>query len=74
MNRTRRKLNKEVCRAVLKGLGSVIGHLEICLDRLWLYRGDGVHLSDAGLEVFLTDLYMGLQAEIFSLMGGVGHI
>ena len=51
LNRAHRKLNKEICREVVKELGSIIGHPEICLDHLWLYRGDGLHLSDDGLEV-----------------------
>ena len=67
-----RKVNKEVCRAMVKGLGSVIGHPEIRLDQPELYRGDGVHLSEAGLEIFLRDLCRGLHAEIFGWMGGNG--
>ena len=29
INRARRKVNKEVCRAIVNGIGSVIGHPEI---------------------------------------------
>ena len=73
LNSVCRKLNKEVCGVVVKKLGLVIGYLEFCLNHPWLYRGDGFHLSDEGLEVFLSDLHRGLHAKVFGLMGGMGH-
>ena len=33
VNTAQRKVNREVCRAVCSGLGSVIGHQRICMDR-----------------------------------------
>ena len=73
LNRACRKLNKEVCRAVVHGLGLIIEHAEIHLDQPWLYKGDGVHLLDDVLEVFLTNLQRGLCDEIFGLIGGMEH-
>ena len=40
-----------------------------CLD---LFRMDGVHLSDSGLELFLTDLKRGLLLEVQGVLAGMG--
>ena len=45
-----------MCRAVCNGLGSVIGHQEIRVNRPELSLHNGMHLSDIGLEIFLADL------------------
>ena len=73
LNWARRKVNREVCRAMHQGLGSVIGHLDIRLEMPGLYRGDGICLSDQGMEIFLTDLQWGLRAEVFGLMREMEH-
>ena len=53
VNKARHQVNKEVCRGVSKcGLGSVIGHHRIQTSNLEYFRKDGVHLSDAGLDIF----------------------
>ena len=49
VNTAYRSVNQEVCRAVCGGLGSVIGHQRIRLDRPEFFQNDGVHLSDLGL-------------------------
>ena len=73
LNRVRRKINREVCKSVTNGLGSLIRYPEIPLDQPELYRGDGVHLTEAGLDIFLRDLHRDLHAKFFSLVGGMGH-
>ncbi|XP_072854614.2 uncharacterized protein LOC140706831 [Pogona vitticeps] len=74
VNNARRLVNKEVCRGVSKsGLGSVIGHRRILTSNLGYFREDGVHLSEAGLDILLDDLRGGLLEE-FGLLGGLmGH-
>ena len=42
------------------------------MDRLEFFQKDGVHLSDAGLEVFLKDIKGGLLLEHDKLDGGHG--
>ncbi|KAJ7320497.1 hypothetical protein JRQ81_020008, partial [Phrynocephalus forsythii] len=61
INRSRRGVNRDVCKAMVQRLGIVVGHPRICAARAELYRGDGVHLSDQGMELFLSDLKRGLQ-------------
>ncbi|XP_053159346.1 uncharacterized protein LOC128347973 isoform X2 [Hemicordylus capensis] len=60
-NRARKKVNKAVGRAITALGGTIIQHPDIRVQDATLYRGDGVHLSDQGNEVFLRDLQRGLQ-------------
>ena len=53
--------------------GSVILYPDIRVSCPELYREDGLHLSDLGLDLFLPDLQGGLRAEIFSLVEALGH-
>ena len=73
LNQARRKVNREVCRATCQGLGSLISHPNINWDTPQLYRGDGVHLSDQAMEIFLTDFKWDLRVEVFCLMGKMEH-
>ena len=72
VNKARRSVNREVGRAVCGSLGQVIGHHRIRLDRPELYRPDGVHLSEHGLDVFLEDVKGGLLCELRQLEGEHG--
>ena len=65
VNTARRRVNREVCRAVCDDLGLVIGYQEIHADRPELFRQDGVHLSDRGLEIFLADIKGGLLLDMY---------
>ena len=58
-------VNCEVGRAIRTSLGSVVRHLDIRVWQSKLYRDDGGHLSDIGLDLFLQDLQGVLRAEIF---------
>ncbi|KAJ7324599.1 hypothetical protein JRQ81_017619 [Phrynocephalus forsythii] len=64
LNRSRKGVNQEVCRAVCREFGAVLGHPEFNVRRTELYRPDGVHLTDVGTELFLRDLRRGLAAEL----------
>ena len=68
VNTVRRSVHREVYRAVCHGLRSVIGHQEICGDRPELFRHDGVHLSERGLDIFLKDIQGGLLLELEKLV------
>ncbi|KAJ7324885.1 hypothetical protein JRQ81_017905 [Phrynocephalus forsythii] len=72
LNRSRRGVNQEVCRAVSREFGAVVGHPEFGVRRTELYRPNGVHLSDAGMELFLRDIQRGLAAELATLDGEPG--
>ncbi|XP_053547616.1 uncharacterized protein LOC128639499 isoform X2 [Bombina bombina] len=54
--RVRKKLNRDVGAAVTGNQGFVVRHDAITADKRELYRPDGVHLSDVGLDLFLGDL------------------
>ena len=64
-------VNREVSQAMRAKHGSVIRPPDIRGHQQELYRSDGVHLSDMGMGLFLRDLYGGLTAKIFSLVGGL---
>ncbi|XP_072849321.2 uncharacterized protein LOC140705452 [Pogona vitticeps] len=74
INKARRQVNREVCRGIsYNGLGSVINHHRIQISKLEYFREDGVHLSEAGLDVFLDDLRGGLLVELEMLGVHMGH-
>ena len=54
IDRAWRGVNREVCRAMQAGLGSVIRHPDIRVCQPELYRSDRLHLSNTGLEPFST--------------------
>ena len=68
-NTAHRRVNREVCWAVEGGIGTVIGHRDISLIKLELYRYDGVHLSDQGLDLFLQGIQRGLHSVVNSWGG-----
>ena len=71
VNTARRGVNREVCRGVCSGgLGSVVGHHRISAGDKGLFRENGVHLSKAGLDIFLEDIKGGLLFELGELGGG----
>ncbi|KAJ7319852.1 hypothetical protein JRQ81_019363, partial [Phrynocephalus forsythii] len=69
MHKARKGVNREVARVVSSELGSVIWHPEITARRPELFRPDGVHLSDIGLELFLDDFREGLLAKLLGRLG-----
>ncbi|XP_061489540.1 uncharacterized protein LOC133387851 isoform X2 [Rhineura floridana] len=61
MDRARKKVNRQIQRALCDLGGSVIHHPEVGHDRLELFRPDGIHLTDMGNDIFLGDLQRGLH-------------
>ena len=61
LNRAVWKVNREIRLALAGHRGCVISHPAILPSRPELYRPDGVHLSDAGNDIFLQDLHEGLR-------------
>lgn len=64
MNKARKNANREIKRALLGGLGQYLPHPELRLERPDLYRSDGVHLADEGLDIFIQDLQQGLRHSL----------
>ncbi|XP_061440306.1 uncharacterized protein LOC133364152 isoform X2 [Rhineura floridana] len=56
IDRARKKVNRQIRLALLGHGGLVIPHPQIQPQKGELYRADGVHLSDAGNDLFLGDL------------------
>ncbi|XP_070612721.1 uncharacterized protein [Erythrolamprus reginae] len=71
IHRARRRVNRAMGKTVREMGGVVIPHPLISIDKPWLYRNDGVHLSDQGNAIFLQDLQRSLR-ELAQLEGGVG--
>lgn len=64
MHKARRNANREIGRALQRGLGLYLPHPDIGLGYPELYRTDGVHLSEAGLDRFLHNIQQGLAKEL----------
>ncbi|KAJ7341298.1 hypothetical protein JRQ81_005231, partial [Phrynocephalus forsythii] len=64
INRARRGVNQEICKAVRQGRDSMIGHTGITHNRPELFRQGGVHLSDEGMQLLMDDLRRGLLAAL----------
>ncbi|XP_054836942.1 uncharacterized protein LOC129330780 isoform X2 [Eublepharis macularius] len=69
VERARRKANKAMFKALGAGLGVYLPHPQIRDTYADLYRGDGVHLSFKGNEIFLNDLRQGLWLALQEMWG-----
>ena len=69
LNRGVKKVNREIRLALLGRQGGVIQHPVILSSRKDLYRAAGVHLTDAGNDIFLQDLHVSLL-EFFQAWRG----
>ncbi|XP_061447663.1 vomeronasal type-2 receptor 26-like, partial [Rhineura floridana] len=68
MDRTRKKVNRQIQKALRDSWGSVIHHPEIRHDRLELFQQDGVHLTDVDNDIFLMDLQKGLHKIVIGYL------
>ncbi|XP_054843130.1 uncharacterized protein LOC129334818 [Eublepharis macularius] len=64
IERARMKANRAIQKALEGGLGVYLPHPRIRAEVPGLYRGDGVHLSELGNQIFLDDLRQGLQLAL----------
>ncbi|XP_077141285.1 uncharacterized protein LOC143805642 [Ranitomeya variabilis] len=71
IERTRVKFNARIGKYVRGRGGVVIRHHPLQGDNTPQLRPDGVHLTDIGLDIFLSDLQDGVE-QALTLMGGVG--
>ncbi|XP_054828286.1 uncharacterized protein LOC129324873 [Eublepharis macularius] len=69
IERARRKTNHDIRKALGQGLGIYLPHPRIRAEFANLYRGDGVHMSPEGNELFLDDLRQGLRVALGHLWG-----
>ncbi|XP_044158603.1 uncharacterized protein LOC122944427 isoform X2 [Bufo gargarizans] len=69
MERCRRTLNARMSRFVRSKGGVVVRHWQLEGDNSSLMRPDGVHLTEIGLDIFLSGLQDGIE-QAFSLLGG----
>lgn len=72
IDRARRGVNCEVGRSVKAGMGSIVEHHQLRIDRPEFFSLNGVHLSEFWLDIFLQDLKGGLCAKVFGFDGGQG--
>ena len=64
INRARRKINRDVGRFMARNGGLVVRHMEL-EEETWGYlRGDGVHLTSVGIDMWFLGLQDGIQRAI----------
>lgn len=64
IDKARRKANRELQRILESGIGVFLPHPSINAGQSELYRHDGVHLSERGMDIFLEDLRHGLRGAL----------
>ncbi|CAJ0934229.1 unnamed protein product [Ranitomeya imitator] len=69
MERSRRTLNQRISRFIRFKNGVVVRHHRLEGDNSGFLLPDGVHLNDAGLDIFLDGLREGVVQEFHSLGG-----
>lgn len=64
MNRARAKLNRSVSRFVAANGGVVVRHRDLEVPDPALLRGDGVHLNDIGLDLWILGIQDGIERAL----------
>lgn len=64
LNKTRIKVNKRVGQFIIRNGGLVVRHQELEKDVGLYLRGDGVHLSDVGIDLWALGLQEGIQRAL----------
>ncbi|KAM4031870.1 uncharacterized protein ACNLHF_019241 [Anomaloglossus baeobatrachus] len=64
INRARSKLNRAIGRFVARNGGLVVRHRELEESTEQYLRGDGVHLTDVGLDLWMLGLRDGLEQAL----------
>ncbi|XP_073515221.1 uncharacterized protein [Phyllobates terribilis] len=70
IERTKRLINIRMAKFVKEIGGVVIRHRELEGDGAGLIRPDGVHLTDSGLDIFLSGLQDGVEQALMMMDGG----
>lgn len=70
VERARRTINARVSRSVRSLVGAVVRHRQLEGDNRQLMEGDGIHLNEIGLDIFLSGLQDGIEQTLFLLGGG----
>ncbi|XP_044130369.1 uncharacterized protein LOC122923581 isoform X2 [Bufo gargarizans] len=70
IEKCRRTVNARMSRFVRSRGGVVVRHRQLEGDNRSLMRPDGVHLSDIGLDIFLSGIQDGIEQAMFLLGGG----
>lgn len=70
VERARRTINARVSRSVRSRSGVVVRHRQLEGDNRQLMDGDGIHLNEIGLDIFLSGLQDGIEQALFLLGGG----
>ncbi|XP_077129974.1 nuclear factor 7, brain-like isoform X1 [Ranitomeya variabilis] len=68
IERSRRKVNAWMAKFVREQGGIVVRHHQLEGDNSALLNPDGIHLTDAGLDIFLSNLQFGVE-QALTLMG-----
>lgn len=63
-------VNARMARFVRNRGGVVVRHWHLEGDNSRLMRADGVHLTDIGLDIFLSGIQDGVKQALFILGGG----
>lgn len=66
LDKARVKVNREMRKAMVGGLGLFLPHLDIRVEFGHLICLDEIHVSDEGNDVFLKELCLGLCAVLDS--------
>ncbi|XP_077154645.1 uncharacterized protein LOC143817270 isoform X1 [Ranitomeya variabilis] len=74
IERTRRTINARISKFVRERFGVVIRHKQLEGDNRALLRQDGVHLTDIGLDIFLSGLQDGIEQALLLMGGGRSHV
>ncbi|XP_075058309.1 uncharacterized protein LOC142143926 [Mixophyes fleayi] len=64
------KINQVASKIFCSVGGSVIKHPLLIVESPFLYRFDGVHLSDEGVRLFIDQLFWRLRGVVRSVVGG----
>lgn len=70
IERSCRLLNMRVSRHVRINGGVVVRHSQLEGNNRELMRSDGVHLTDIGLDIFLSGLQDAIERALFILLSG----
>ncbi|XP_077137893.1 uncharacterized protein LOC143804036 [Ranitomeya variabilis] len=74
LERSRKKVNLKVARFVKSKFGIVVRHHQLEGDQSGLLRSDGIHLTNIGLDIFLSGLQDGIEQALRLKGGGRSHV